>query len=124
MSYRHADGKESVSAPGGTITTEVDIEVVPFVLSAIYNHEIANSPLSVYGGCGFGIYFISTETEISQGGTTVSDDDDDLEFGLQVKGGALYGLTNRLDLSGALQVDLFSDNAEGVCFNAGVRYYF
>lgn len=129
IGYRHADGDEAVSAFGTTVSTKMDLDVVPITLAAIYTHEISGAPVKIYGGGGPGLYYASTETTVTTTTffgttTTFSDDDSELKLGLVLKGGALFSLSERLDLGGEFQVDLVSDDVGGYCANVSLRYYF
>jgi len=129
IGYRHADGGLIVSNFIATTTTSVDLDVIPITLMAIYNFDIPKAPIKFYAGAGPGIYYAKTDTRVTTiipgvGTTTVSDDDTDVKFGVLLKGGVLFSLNERLDLSGGLQTDLVSDDVGGVCVNIGVRYYF
>lgn len=129
IGYRHADGGTTLTSFGSTITTKVDLDVIPVTLAAVYTQEIAGTPLKFYGGAGLGVFFASTEAEATTtvpflGTITVSDDDSDIEFGGVIKGGILYSLNERLDFSGGAQLDLVSDDIGGLCINIGMRYHF
>jgi outer membrane protein W len=126
--YRHADGKTTVSAFGTTTTVKTDLDVVPLTLAAIYTYKMPAAPVKFYGGAGPGLYFASKEMKVTTttifGTTTVSDDDNELKLGLILKGGALFSLSDRLDLGGELQMDLVSDDIGGICADVCLRYYF
>lgn len=129
IGYRHADGEIRVTSFGTTITTKTDLDVIPVTLAAVYTHEMTGSPFKFYGGAGPGIYYASTDAKVTTTGPflvprTVSDDDSDIKFGVLLKGGVLFSLNERLDLSGGAQMDLVSDDVGGICFNIGMRYYF
>lgn len=129
IGYRHADGEISISSFGTTIATEIDLDMIPVTLAAIYTHKIAGTPFKFYGGGGPGIYYASTEATVTTSipgffTETVSEDDSEFKFGVLLKGGVLFSLNERLDVSGGLQADLVSDDVGGVCFNLGMRYYF
>jgi outer membrane protein W len=126
--YRHADGKTTVSVFGTTTTAKTDLDVVPLTLAAVYTHKMPGAPVKFYGGAGPGLYFASREIKVTTttifGNTTVSDDDNELKLGLILKGGALFSLSDRLDLGGELQMDVVSDDLGGFCANVSLRYYF
>lgn len=95
---------------------DIDLTVIPFTVSFIYNHAIQGSPFDLYAGGGPGLYYAMVDAP--------GDDDSELEFGVHVLVGGAFNIDKQLAMFTELRGDLVTDDVGGGFFNFGLKYKF
>jgi len=129
LGYYHSSFDEKKNTFGVTSSVEGDLDVVPLTFTALYNLPVRGTKLELFGGIGLGFYLatIDAEAKVSDpllGTFKSSEDDTELELGVDFHLGATYDLSPQLGVLAEFEYDAVADDVGGTFLNVGVKYNF
>jgi len=119
LGYYTASGDEHIGAGWlGYYNYDWDVDVLPVTVTGIYTYHFKQTPFSVYGGAGLGLYYVMWDAGPADG--------DDLEFGAHVVGGGRFAFNGAWEVFAELKFNAVSGDYDwdGKFVNFGLKYNF
>jgi hypothetical protein len=125
IGYYTASGSESVGFPGFSLNSDIDISVIPFTATVLYDLPVNVENMAFNVGTGLGLYVWNSDFSVSDPFFgNISGSDDGIELGFHLQAGGEYKINDRYAATADLKYAIVSDDLGGTFINVGVKYNF